>query len=156
MPDAVMTVTVADFRDYATSIGVTLPESDAACMVLLIKASGYLDSRDDELRGIRTERDQEYAYPRKDLFINGFKFRDDEIPDIAKRCLMALAIDAVTVDLFASSIDLPVISEEVSGAVRVQYATPINVEVSERRSNGMALLSQLLMSRSLSIPLQRT
>jgi len=149
-------VNVADFRSYAQSIGVSLPDDDDAVLILLTRASDFIDSKEPDLRGQRTERGQPHAYPRRNLVINGFAYGDDEIPDLVKRCQMALALEANNgVDLFASIMDLPVIEERVEGAVTVRYASPTKIEPTERNSEGMALLRQLMRGLQPSISLVR-
>jgi len=150
-----MYVELADFRDYAQSIGVSLPDDDDAVLILLTRASDFIDSKEPDLRGQRTERDQPHAYPRRNLVVNGFAYADDEIPELVKRCQMQIAIDAISVDLFADTMDLPVIEERVEGAVTVRYASPTTIEPTERNSEGMALLRQLMRSTQPSISLVR-
>jgi len=140
-----MYVTVAEFREFAEGMGATLPASDTECLILLNKASLFIDSQDDKLKGTRTERNQPYAYPRKNLEILGWKYDADEIPDMVKKCQMAFALEAHDgIDIFAPKADLPVVSEQVD-VIHVQYANPTDsVKTEERESFAMSLLRQLI------------
>lgn len=116
-----MYVTLAEFAEYAERFGVTLPDSGAERTALLERASQYIDSVDDKLIGQRTERDQDYAYPRRNLVINGFAYGDGEIPNIVKQVQMALAVDMQSGAVaFTEASDLQVTREKV-GVIEVAY-----------------------------------
>jgi transcriptional antiterminator Rof (Rho-off) len=150
-----MYVSVADYRAYAALTGVTLPVADAACELQLVQSSQYIDSLESRLIGTRTVRDQDYAYPRADLTINGFDYDDDEIPLLVEHCQMALALEInAGVDLYADATTLPVIREKVD-VLEVQYATPSSAQAKPRQSVAMAMLRQLMRSSTMSIPLVR-
>jgi len=145
-----------DYTTYADTLGVTLPATEGERLIQLVKASQYIDMQEPHLKGVRTERDQDYAYPRDDLWINGFEYDDDEIPAIVEKVQMELALDInAGVDIFAPSNNLPVIKERVEGAVEVQYATPNGVQDRGRVSKAMELMKQLMHNNTSSIPLVR-
>lgn len=147
-----MYVTVAEFRAFAEGMGVALPAADEECLVMLNKASLFIDSQDDRLIGKRADRNQPHAYPRSGLVINGWKYEPDEIPDIVKKCQMAFALEVQEgIDIFAPRAELPVVSEQVD-VIRVQYANPSNaVKSEERESLAMSLLRQLMGGKSAGI-----
>jgi hypothetical protein len=148
--------TLADYRAYAASVGAVLPVADADATRQLVKACEYIDSKEARLIGRRTERDQDNAYPRSGLVLNGAEYTDTEIPALVKRCERALALDInAGIDLFNFAPLLPVVKERVEGAVEVQYAAPSRVSTSERESVAMSMLKQLMLAPSLSIPLER-
>ena len=151
-----MYVTVQEYRDYADVFGVTVPADDADVTIQLEKASAYIDSKEPYLIGSRTERDQDHAYPRKGLIINGFVYPDDEDPDIVKKCQMELALEInAGADLYQDRTVLPVIKQRVEGAVERQFASPSKVESKQAESKAMALLRQLMGPPKMSISLQR-
>lgn len=151
-----MYVTVQEYKDYASSIGLTLTESDETLTTQLVGACQFIDSKEEQLKGKRSLRDQDNAYPRIDLIINSYPYTSSEIPDIVKKCEMELALEINSgIDLYARTYELPTIKERVEGAVEVGYATPSRVEPKERQSKALSLLNQLMVSRSISIPLVR-
>jgi len=139
-----MYVTLAEFREFAASTGKELPLNDDEAMILLNKATIYIDSVDDRLIGVRATRDQLHAYPRRDLVLNGWVYEDDEIPNLVKQCQMAFAIEVNDgIDIFNYKAELPVVSESVD-SISVSYAHPQNVKAEERESLAMSLLRQLM------------
>jgi len=137
-------VTVEEFREFAAGVGVTLPDNDDECLVMLTKASLFIDSQDDRLCGTRAVRDQEHAYPRKNLVLQGWQYEADEIPNIVKQCQMSFALEINSgIDIFAPRTELPVIREKVD-VLEVQYASPTEVKATERESFAMDLLRQLI------------
>jgi hypothetical protein len=151
-----MYVTAQDYRDYAALTGATLPVADADCTLQLEKASQFIDSKEPYLKGTRAARDQDYAFPRIGLKINGYTYDSTEIPAVVEKCQMALALEInAGVDLFDIAPVLPIIKERVEGAVEVQYGTPSKVDAKERQSIAMSMLRQLMVGPSISIPLVR-
>ena len=148
--------TLVEYKAYATAKGITLTKADAALTVDLINACAYIDSKEERLKGIRAARDQDNAYPRANLVLNGYPYLSSEIPDLVKNCEMELALELNDgIDLYEIPVNLPVIKERVEGAVEVGYATPSRVETKERNSVALSMLNQLMVSRSISIPLVR-
>ena len=151
-----MYVTVQEYRNYADVFGITVPADDADVTIQLEKASAYIDSKEQYLIGSRTERDQDHAYPRKGLIINGFVYPDDEDPDIVKKCQMELALEInAGVDIYKDRTVLPVIKQRVEGAVERQFASPSTVQAKQAESKAMSLLRQLMGPPKMSISLQR-
>jgi hypothetical protein len=116
-----MYVTLSEFAEYATRFGATLPDGDSERMVLLERASQYIDSIDDKLIGMRTERDQEHAYPRRNLVINGFAFESDYVPTIVKQVQMALAIDMMSGAVAFTEANNVQVTREKVGPIEVAY-----------------------------------
>jgi len=142
-----MYVTLSEFAQYAERFGATLPAGDPEREVLLERASQYIDSIDDKLIGKRTERDQDHAYPRRDLKINGFYFADDEIPNIVKQAQMALAVDMMNGAVsFAETTNVQVTREKV-GSIEVAYGKIEGADLSfspTESSLSYTLLRQLM------------
>lgn len=151
-----MYVDDTDYTTYAATYGVTLPVTAGERLIQLTKASEYIDAQEPYLKGSRTERDQDYAYPRTGLVINGFEYEDDEIPAVVEKIQLELALEVNSgIDLFAVSNNLPIIKERVEGAVEVGYATPTMVQDKGRQSKAMTLMKQLLKGGSMSVPIIR-
>jgi hypothetical protein len=149
-------VSRADYIAYAASLGVTVPDT-AATDVQLVKAAQYIGSFEGRLKGTRVTRDQYMAYPRKDLFIDGFAWDEDEIPRNVVLCQMQVALDINEgIDPYnpPTSGSTAIKSERVEGAVTVQYAVKDAAKLS-RNSSSSALLSSLLEYSGLRIVLER-
>jgi hypothetical protein len=85
-------VTRAEYIAYAASVGVTV-SSNATADFELIKSMQFINSKERQLTGTRVERDQSVAYPRYSLTIDGFAYDEFEIPRVAKKCQMEIALD---------------------------------------------------------------
>jgi hypothetical protein len=152
-----MYVTDAEYSSYASAIGITLPATSAERGIQLLKASQFIDSQENMLMGIRTERDQDYAFPRYPFVVNGWEYSSTEIPEIVKTVQIELALEInAGVDIFKATDNLPVVSKRVEGAITVQYATPQNVSTRQRQSKAMTLLNQLMGNKSMSVRLVRS
>lgn len=116
-----------DFIAYADARGVTIADEDASD-ALLIKACDYINSLEPRIQGALVERDQPTAFPRTDLFIEGWSWSSNEIPRqvISAQLALALEINAGA-DPFNPPDDLPVVEKRVEGAVTVKYANPSTV-----------------------------
>jgi hypothetical protein len=151
-----MYVTDEEYVAYATLHSVTIPATEELRAVQLVAASEYIDAQEPYLKGTRSEYDQDYAYPRDDLCIDGYDYDDDSTPTLVEKVQMELAFEInAGIDLFAVTNNLPVIKERVEGAVEVQYATPAGVQDRGRYSKAMQLMKRLMKSTSMSIPLVR-
>jgi len=148
--------TVEDYQLVASKRGITLPENETEQQIQLDEALLFIDSLESRLRGARATRDQEHAYPRSELVINGFSYDNDEIPYLVIRAQIELALEINSgIDLYAQYDGLPVTKERVEGAVEVQYAAPSKTEQKERDSVAMRLIKQLMRPVSRSIPIVR-
>jgi hypothetical protein len=151
-----MYVTDEEYVAYAALLGAIIPAVEADRTAQLVAASEYIESQEQYLKGTRTERDQDYAYPRENLVILGFEYDDDETPNIVKKVQMELALEVnAGVDLYAKVNGLPVTKERVEGAVEVNYAAPTNPKDYGRTSKALDLMQQLLRGSGFSIPLVR-
>ena len=151
-----MYVTLDEYRAYAVEHGHEVPEDDQEANVQLVRASQFIDSKEAQLIGRRTDRDQPHAYPRDGLRIDGFTYDSEEIPSLVKNCQMELALEINSgIDLYAPSDVLPVVKERVEGAVEVGYASPAKVEAKRRESTAMNMLRRLMRAPSMSIPIVR-
>ena len=117
-------VSRTDYIAYAATLGTTITDDETADYQL-VKAAEYIGLHEPNLKGRRTDRDQSMAFPRYDLWINGFSWSSAEIPTQVKNCQMmyALAIND-NEDLFNRSTNpnTTVKREKVDGAVEVEYA----------------------------------
>ncbi|MEA9445454.1 DnaT-like ssDNA-binding protein [Candidatus Fukatsuia symbiotica] len=113
---------VADLRRLANKRGEPLPEEDAACETLLIKAMDYLAGLN--WQGERTTASQPLAWPRSGVIFDGYLLPKECIPSQVLQAQCRLALVAQAIDLTPSfSGGREVIQESVSGAVSVTYAS---------------------------------
>jgi hypothetical protein len=90
--DAATTLDAA--RRFASDRGVVLSDDDAAITAYLLKAMDYIESREDEFVGERTDVDQSLSWPRKCVIKrDGSAFPDDEIPQSLLNALYQLCIE---------------------------------------------------------------
>ena len=133
---------VTELRAYAARRGVTVPATDPACELLLIKAIDYLQAQEGRFKGERTRRDQVLAWPRYSVVANGYSVDSNSIPVDIKNAQMALAIEAQTVDLMptrdAADQRGPV-TEETVDVLTTKYGPPaVNRSVTSfAKANGL-------------------
>jgi len=152
-------VSRADYIAHALTLGVVIPDDDAADIELL-KSMNFINQHEANLKGALVERDQSVSYPRTNLVIEGWSWSSDEIPRQAILCQLAFALDVHDgIDLWNTPANPELItkSERVEGAVSVEYAIGSNqTQKLGRSSTGDALLASLLNRSGLfSIPLVR-
>lgn len=80
-------VTVAELQAYATARGVTI---DGQAEKHLTQAMDYIENL--IFKGYKKTQDQPLQWPRMDVFIDGYLWRSDEIPNELKNGLMQCAI----------------------------------------------------------------
>lgn len=138
-------VEIDEYIAYASAVGVDLTsEAISDLTAQLNTAIRFIDSVDSKLRGKRTEQTQPHSYPRKNLQIYGEDWPKDVIPQQAKDCQMAFALEVrAGIDIFGAKTNLPVIKEQV-GEISVQYASPKESTAEERESLAMFLLRELM------------
>lgn len=119
---------VADLRDYADDRGISLPSSDSACEILLIKAADYVESKRDKYQGIKAESDQPMQWPRDGAYVDGFEVSASEIPRELKYAQMQLACDAHTTDIMPNRLVATqgAVTRQKVGDLEVAYANPTN------------------------------
>ena len=148
-------VTIADYTTYAEGFGVTVEDTNAF-RIQLIKAAQYIASKESQLMGDMVERYQPLSYPRNNLTdLDNFSWQNNEIPTLVKNCQMSLALDIQAgEDLYnlSQSSAVGVKSEEVKGAVKVEYAIADSQRIA-RHSRSQSLLAALMVRGGLGVPL---
>jgi len=119
--------TDAELIAYAAARGVTVTEAQAP--VLLTKAMDYLDTLDARWQGERTDHEQELAWPRSGVFVNGRELDSATVPAAIERAQMMLAILAMSMDL------LPAIKAQQSGAVTAKSVGDVSLSYGNGSSN---------------------
>jgi hypothetical protein len=120
--------TVADLRAFALTRANALPVADADCEVLLLKAMDYMDRVCGLVWiGIKYSRDQSLAWPRCEVWVDGFCYKFSELPpqlpllQLTVACeLFALAGQDVMPTAFPGDPG-SIASQSVSGAVAETY-----------------------------------
>lgn len=114
--------TLAAARLYAESRGVTLPESDEALTIALIQGADYVNSFRKQYQGQKTFETQTMQFPRKSVYVDGYKIGENTIPvEVVHASIWAASIVGAGTDLMPTSNGKEVASERVEGAVAVTY-----------------------------------
>ncbi len=117
-------VTVAEVRAFADALAFTgLPVDDADLEPHCRKSANYVRSIEYKFQGIRISVDQALTWPREPVYIYGFEFPSDEIPQELKDGCCQLAIDSANgTALEQNTSGRTTIKERVEGAVDITYA----------------------------------
>lgn len=115
-------ISVTDAKAYAAARGLTLPSTDAAVEILLIKAMDYIESFRAEFKGTKTAKENPCQWPRSGVTIDGFDIDEDEIPDLLPKAQAQIAVHAYTQDLMPIGDGREVIKERIEGAIEIEYA----------------------------------
>ncbi|EAS2108016.1 hypothetical protein LO27_13425 [Salmonella enterica] len=111
---------VGDLRHYAGLRGYSVPEDDASCETLLIKAMDYLAGM--PWCGEKAERGQPLDWPRCDVCVDGAILQDGLLPKRVVDAQCRLAVEAQSVDLQPTlNGEADILSESIAGAVAVTY-----------------------------------
>lgn len=149
-------VSRADYIAYALTLGITVPDTVVSDNQL-IKAAEYIDQHEGNLIGNRFTRDQAMAFPRSDLYIEGYYWTTTEIPRQLVSCQLAFALDIKDGDdLYnrSNNPNTPVKKEKIDGAVEVEYAVK-ETNQGSKVSKGDILLEPLLRDTGTIITLVR-
>lgn len=112
-------ISVAEARSFASLRSLILPANDSAVEVLIVKAFDYLESLD--YKGNHANPPQSAEFPRRDLYLQGVLFAENEIPNKLKQAQSQLTFEAVNTDLQPTGNGKEVIKEKVD-VVEVQYS----------------------------------
>lgn len=148
--DAQSYATAAQLVTYAVARAITIPATAPEQEALLLKAMDYLESL--SYIGHRYTMEQALAWPRSDVFVDGWSLDYLLIPARLIRAQMQLAADAITIDLLptiTSASTGAVIEESVEGAVSVKYAEPQSQSTSPSTAGGAILSSAMALLRPL-------
>ena len=111
-------VTTTELTTYATARGLTVPSSTSDLEILLVKAMDYLESRD--YKGVRTDDDQIWSWPRRSVYANDRLIESNEIPLELKNAQCEVAIAWNSQDLLVNENYSNVASEELD-VLKVSY-----------------------------------
>lgn len=151
-------VSRADYIAYAASLGVTIADAVDADEELLASAE-FIRSHESQLRGDLTDRDQPMPYPRKNLVLEGWEWKETEIPRQVILAQMALALEKHDgVDLFNPPPPKALARKrvKVEGAIEIENAVNERAAKMTRHSTGRALLSTLLKHSGMTLALVRS
>ena len=149
-------VTRAEVITYAAARGITLAD-DVTTDRLAIDAQEFISAHEPNLIGDRVSREQTTAYPRSNLYIQGFEWDDDEIPRQVILCQLAYTLElSQGIDIYNPDPIRTRKKEKIDGAVEVEYfGTDTSFKLS-RDSKASALLASLLNRSGLfSVTLER-
>lgn len=120
VPDANSFITVAECRAYLTARGLSVSTNDTTVEQLLVQASDFLLSIENQFKGYRKVSTQDLPFPRENLVL----FATDisgTIPKILKNAQARLAYDAEQADLMPTGAGRVVLEEKV-GPLATKYA----------------------------------
>lgn len=140
---------VAELRAYAELRAATVPDEDADCEVLLIKAMESLEAQN--FVGIKRTKDQALQWPRFDVMVEQWPVNSNEIPRQLIQAQCALAIEAQITDLLPTTpanASGPVTQKTV-GPITIAYANPTNVRRVPAVARAEALLRTLIKRNGL-------
>ncbi len=144
-------ISLADFKLYAAVRGITLP-ADATVEAYLVKSTDYLESNRNRFVGTLTDRDQSLSWPRNNAIIEGWAWLNNEIPRQVINCQCALAVEQVDgLDMYNPASALPVVRENIAGAVEVEYANPGQAAKVTKTRESQAILRTLLKNSGLMV-----
>lgn len=145
-------ITTDEYEAYLESLGVSITDFDAA-EVQMIKAAQFIDSHEANLKGSLTDRDQAMAYPRHDLFIDGWSWASDEIPRQVILAQLSIANDIRGgEDPYNPTVNKVTTEERVEGAVTVKYASGKPSKISKQSTSNAVMNSLLRSSGMFSVP----
>lgn len=146
-------ISLADFKAYAASRGLTLP-ADATVESYLVKAADYINSYSDRFIGALVDRDQPMAWPRDDVVIEGWEWEPNEIPRQVVSLQCALTVELVNgQDIYNPASALPVVREKVD-VIEVEYTNPGQPAKMSKTRESQAILRLLLKNSGLSLVLR--
>lgn len=152
--DANSYVTRSDLINYAAARDIELDDRQAE--QALLAASDYINSLEQKLQGKRTSRDQAIAFPRTNLFIDGWHWESDEIPRQLILAQLELALEvSAGIDLYNREAVQVVKKERIEGAITVEYAAEDSQKIS-KQSTASAIIRSLMRNAGLySAPIRR-
>jgi hypothetical protein len=119
-------VTLDEARDYASARGVTLPAADSELEPLAHLAMDFLKAYDARYVGNLMTSTQPLPWPRKNAYINGFLFANDDIPSQIKEAQkLLIMVQHQGATLFAP------LTATTSGTVKREKVGPIETEYAE-------------------------
>ena len=118
--------TLADARLSAASLGLCLPAQDVDAEIALRNGARYADRYEGSFSGSRLLDAQSLAYPRENSYrCFGSNTIDVDSDSIPKEIILAQLFAAIEygagTDVMPTDDGLSIQSEEVTGAVKVQY-----------------------------------
>jgi len=117
-------VSVANLQAYAANRGYTLPGTDAACEILLIKAMDYIEAQRERFQGYKVSTTQPLQWPRAYVMIDNWPVSTSTIPDalIRAQCELAVAAYTNTLQPTITPTEVGAVKRKrVEGAVDVEY-----------------------------------
>ncbi len=129
-------ISTTDFTAYATARGITLV---TAAEQLLIRAMDYIESL--QFIGTKVESDQPVQWPRTGVYIDGYAFPDDDIPQqlIDGQCQVAIAIDQGNDPMLDYA---PAVKRKKVGPLEIEYTMGASVTINRKINNTLYKLLQ--------------
>lgn len=125
VPNANTYVDVAKLRAWTSARGITLVGDDTALEQNLIRAMDKLGDYRSQYAGTR-RRGAALLWPRDDVYIDGYPFANNAIPDelVIAQILLAVLVNSGT-ELYANSTaDTRILKREKIDVLEFEYAVP--------------------------------
>lgn len=131
-------------RQYALNRDVTLPTEDDEVAAMIIKSTDFIESKECQFSGERTNDLQALSWPRKCAKVNCKPFPDNAIPKVLMDAQAALVLVVASgLDLFTNYGPSDFIIEEKVGPITTKYADPVEVGMTQHFGAAEALLNKL-------------
>ncbi|MBD1589784.1 DnaT-like ssDNA-binding protein [Pseudomonas typographi] len=120
VPGAESYATAAELATYSTNFGKTIPADEAAQESLLRRASLQMEAI--PWKGCTVRYDQPLAWPRAEVYKNGFELLSNRIPPQVKAGQMALAAEIYADDLVDPATKQGAAIRKKVGPLEFEYA----------------------------------
>ena len=115
-------VTSAEVIAFALARGISIPE-DTDLDGMVVQAKDYVDSFEDQYKGVRVSATQPLAWPRKNVVIFSAKLPEDSIPQRLKDAQCQATIEVFNGAELQPNITGYAVRVEKVDVIQVEYAT---------------------------------
>ena len=147
-------VSLADARAILESRGLVLSGNDTTDTAALLRAMDWLESKRGLYAGMKVEMDQPLQWPRASVFLDGYAFPDDEIPNILIVAQCLLAVEALTNPLFVNRTGERILMEKVD-VLETRYSNSSSTKAQPFFAAVEALINPLLKIQFGGLPTRR-
>lgn len=141
-------VTPAEIAARSDELGMALLVDEE---ILAAQSAEYLESFGPRFKGERVTRDQPMSWPRKNAVIEGWEWKETEIPRtvISAQLAIAMAINSGEDPRNPTPVELPVVSEKIEGALEIKRANPNQPMKISKASAYTTLINALLRNNGM-------
>lgn len=131
-------------KQYAIEHDVILPDDDDKIATMIIKSTDFIESKECEYSGERTNDLQALSWPRECAKVNCKKFPNNAIPKVLMdaQAALVLVVDS-GLDLFTNYGPSDFVIEEKVGPITTKYSDPLEIGMTQHFGAAEALLNKL-------------